>query len=100
MKAQEILQLHPLLSDRVRLAIMAALATSASEVDFSSLLKALELSKGNLSSHLRKLEDAGLIEVKKEFVERKPRSCYRCSSSGRVEVRRYLASLERALKGI
>ena len=89
---------HPLLSDRVRLAIMGTLAALSEEVDFNTLLQELNLSKGNLSTHMLKLEESGLVEVKKEFVGRKPRTSYRCSDVGRREVQNYLKQIEQMLK--
>jgi len=87
-----------LLSERVRLGIMAALATAEEPMDFGSLLERLGLSKGNLSAHAQKLEEAGLIEVRKEFVGRKPRTTYACTEKGRAEMRSYLARVEELLR--
>ena len=100
MGAREILQLHPLLADRVRLAIMAALASASEGIDFTTLLESLSLSRGNLSSHLRKLEQGDFITVEKHFVDRVPRSTYRCTAKGSEEIKRYLHEMERALKSI
>jgi DNA-binding transcriptional ArsR family regulator len=99
MKPAELLSsTHALLADRVRLTIMATLAATTEPIDFSALLDSLNLTKGNLSSHIQKLEEAGLIQVKKEFVGRKPRTTYLCSDLGRREVRNYLSKIERLLK--
>ena len=89
---------HPLLSERSRLVILASLATSSEAMDFLQLLLETKLTKGNLSVHVRKLEEAGLVEVTKEFVERKPCTQYRCTKLGRKELKGYLASVERLLK--
>ncbi|MBN2493282.1 MAG: transcriptional regulator [Deltaproteobacteria bacterium] len=91
---------HPLLADRVRLAIMATLAAVPEPVDFNTLLASLELTKGNLASHVRRLEQAGLIEVHKEFIDRKPRTTYRCTSEGLAEVKNYLEKVETLLTPI
>ena len=99
MKPAEFLEsTHALLADRVRLAIMATLAAAAEPMDFSALLDALNLTKGNLSTHCQKLEDAGLLEIRKEFVNRKPRTTYLCTDLGRREVRNYLSKVEKLLK--
>lgn len=90
---------HPLLSDKVRLAIMATLASADKAVDFKTLIESLALSKGNLSSHMSKLEEAELVVVKKEFVGKLPRTTYRCSRKGRKEVLAYLKQVEQLLKG-
>lgn len=99
MKPAELLtSTHALLADRVRLTIMATLAATTEPIDFSALLDTLNLTKGNLSAHCQKLEEARLIQVKKEFVERKPRTTYLCTDLGRREVRNYLSKIERLLK--
>jgi DNA-binding PadR family transcriptional regulator len=79
---------------------MATLSASKEELEFSALITALELTRGNLSSHMRKLEDAGYVEVKKEFVERKPRTTYRCTNSGKRRLKEYLEDIEEMLKGL
>ncbi|MGZ3743344.1 MAG: transcriptional regulator [Pseudobdellovibrionaceae bacterium] len=89
---------HSLLSDRVRMSIMASLASSKTPVEFSVLLEQLNLTKGNLSSHIQKLEEARLILVKKEFVERKPKTTYECTLLGRKEILNYLSKIELLLK--
>jgi DNA-binding transcriptional ArsR family regulator len=91
---------HALLSDRVRLAIMVSLAAAPEPLEFNHLIEALGLSKGNLSSHVQKLEAAGLLKVQKEFVDRKPRTTYRCTPTGRREVMAYLAQVEALLGGL
>jgi DNA-binding transcriptional ArsR family regulator len=99
MKPSELLQgPQGLLADRVRLAIMATLAASPDPLDFNALLDSLSLTKGNLSAHSTKLEEGGLIEVKKEFVGKKPRTTYRCTEKGKSEMRSYLAQIEAMLK--
>jgi len=98
MNTGNLLDVNPILVDRVRLAIMAYLAAAKGVVDFNSLLLELELTKGNLSTHMRKLEEAKLIKVKKEFVGRKPRTTYACTKSGKAEMKRYITSLETILK--
>jgi DNA-binding transcriptional ArsR family regulator len=90
---------HSLLSDRVRLAIMATLAAVSEPMDFNTLLKNLDLTKGNLASHIRKLEEGKLLSVKKEFIGRKTRTTYRCTALGRQEVKNYLEKVESLLKG-
>ena len=100
MKPEGIANLNALLSDRSRLAIMAHLAAAKEPQSFNQLLAALGFSKGNLSSHLRKLEEAGFIEVKKEFVDRKPLSSYHCSELGHAELRSYLQGIEQVLRGV
>lgn len=100
MKPSDLLSTHPLLSDRSRLAIMATLAASKEPVEFTKLLEILELTKGNLASHLKKLEDEGLIKVHKEFVDRKPRTTYVASDDGRKALTGYMKAMESLLSSL
>jgi len=99
MKASDLLNVSPLLVDRVRLAIMANLAMAGGPVDFTTLQEELDLTKGNLSTHIRKLEDEELITVHKEFVGRKPRTSYACTAKGKLAMQQYLSTIEALLKG-
>ena len=67
---------------RVRLAIMAYLS-GAGSADFNELKRRAAVNDGNLSVHLRKLEEAGYIEVEKRFVGKKPQTLCRLSDAGR-----------------
>jgi DNA-binding transcriptional ArsR family regulator len=98
MNVSDLLNVNPLLVDRVRLAIMANLALADGPVDFNTLLQELELTKGNLSTHMRKLEEAQLIDIKKEFIGRKPKTTYACTTQGKKEIQDYLATVEAVLK--
>jgi len=100
MNPSALLDVHPMLADRVRLAIMAKLAMADVPIDFNGLLNDLSLTKGNLSTHMRKLEDSGLIAIKKEIVGRKMRTTYQCTAKGKEEIRRYLSTIESVLKGV
>ncbi len=100
MSTNDLQRVHPLLSDRVRLMIMVHLSIAGGPVDFNTLLEALDLTKGNLSTHLRKLEDAALVSVHKEFVDRKPRTTYVCTASGRQDLQSYLNAIEALLKQV
>lgn len=89
--------INPLLMDRVRLGIMVTLVNSVKAVEFNVLLEVLDLTKGNLSSHAQKLEEAKLIKVTKEFVDRKPRTSYVCTELGKKEIKNYLKQIEQIL---
>ena len=65
------LVLDRLIHEPGRLAILTVLA-SVQDADFLFLLRATGLTKGNLSSHLAKLEDAGLVTIEKRFIRKKP----------------------------
>lgn len=91
---------HPLLAERLRLQLMAAVASSEEAVEFNQLVEKLNVTKGNLSSHLRKLEDARLIEAEKTFVGRRPRTTYRCTPDGRMALKLYLDELEKLILAV
>lgn len=82
---------------RVRLGIMSVLMVNDS-VDFNSLKKLLEVTDGNLASHLKALEKEKLIEVKKQFIGRKPNTQYLATTKGREAFNDHLAALEKLLK--
>lgn len=79
---------------RVRLGVMAYLSTVGS-ADFNELKAKLQATDGNLSVHLRKLEDAGYVAVEKAFVGRKPRTTVTLSDSGRSAFVRYLDAMQK-----
>lgn len=83
---------------RVRLAIMAYLS-GAGAAEFGELKKRAGVNDGNLSVHLRKLEEAGYIEIEKSFVGRKPRTLCRLSRIGREAWIAYIDHIRRLLAG-
>lgn len=78
---------------RLRLGVMAYLA-SASPASFTELAAVLEATNGNLSVHLRKLEEAGYIKVEKGFEGRKPSTTISLTETGRSAWEIYLDSLK------
>lgn len=98
MNLSEISKIHPLLSDRVRLSIMTALSTSNRPLTFTELLEMLELTRGNLSVHVSKLESEKLILIKKDFVDRKPCTTFLCTEFGRKEMKNYVQVVEQLIK--
>ncbi|HMF10234.1 MAG TPA: transcriptional regulator [Thermoanaerobaculia bacterium] len=86
-------ELDRVIHERVRLAIVSALA--ANEVlSFHELKQLLATTDGNLSVHARKLEEAGYIALRKGFAGRVPRTEYRLTPEGRKAFQRYLDHLE------
>jgi DNA-binding HxlR family transcriptional regulator len=81
---------------RIRLGIMSVLIVN-DWVDFNSLKEMLEITDGNLASHLKALESGEFIEVRKQFVGRKPRTTYRSTSRGREAFNDHLAALEKLI---
>ena len=71
MAAFDIGEIDEVIHGRMRLGIMAWLA-DAEVADFNTLKAMMNATQGNLSVHLRKLEDAGYIEIEKSFLGRKP----------------------------
>lgn len=88
------LVLDRLIHEPGRLAILTVL-TSVKSADFVFLQRVTGLSKGNLSSHLSKLEDAGLIAIEKAFVHKKPNTSASLTAEGRTRVARHWEQLER-----
>ena len=77
-----------LVHEPARLQILAHLYVLES-VDFLFLLRHTGLTRGNLSSHVRKLEDAGYVSVEKKFVDRLSMTAYHLTDAGRMAFRRY-----------
>jgi len=86
-----------LVYERVRLGIMSALAVRE-ELTFSELKALFDVSDGNLSAHARKLEVAGYLTCAKSFEERRPRTIYRLTPTGRSALDRYLDHVEAVIK--
>lgn len=78
---------------RVRLGIMSVLAVNRS-MDFISLREVLEVTDGNLASHLRALEEAGYISMQKSFIDRKPNTRYTITEEGMNNFTRHIRALE------
>ena len=96
MAAFDIGRLDDVIHGRMRLGIMAYLA-SAEVADFNELKAALEATQGNLSIHLRKLEEAGYIAIEKSFLGRKPLTRARLTEPGRKAFADYLDAIARLL---
>lgn len=88
----DISGLDDVIHGRVRLGIVAYLA-SADVADFTELKDLLDVTQGNLSVHLRKLEDAGYVAIDKSFVGRKPLTRVRLTEAGRAAFARYLEAM-------
>lgn len=66
-------------------------------VEFNEMKKLLEVTDGNLASHSAALEKSGYIEIKKEFVGKKPKTSYRVTQSGRDAFTQHINALEKLL---
>lgn len=94
---QQALELDRLIHERMRLAIVSALAVNAS-LTFNELKQLLETTDGNLSVHARKLEEAGYVTCTKTFEGRLPRTEYRLTDAGRRALGRYLDHMEALIR--
>lgn len=95
--AEVVASLDKVLHEKVRLAI-ATILFHAGEADFNGLKGLLKTSDGNLATHLKALEGAGYLKVKKRFVGRKPKTLYELSERGRKAYREYLGKLREILQ--
>jgi DNA-binding transcriptional ArsR family regulator len=86
--------LDRLIHEPARLAILTVLS-SVRDADFVFLQRATGLTKGNLSSHLARLEEAGLVEIEKRFVRKKPNTNVTVTAAGKQRVARHWEQLER-----
>ena len=95
--AESPVELDRVIHERVRLAIVSALA-GAESLTFNALKELLQITDGNLSVHARKLEEAGFVACEKSFVERVPRTEYRLTTAGRRALERYLDHMEALIR--
>jgi DNA-binding MarR family transcriptional regulator len=93
----DIGKIDDVIHGRLRLGIMAYLA-GAEVADFNELKAALEATQGNLSVQLRKLEDAGYIAIEKSFLNRKPLTRARLTSTGRAAFASYLDAIAKLIE--
>jgi DNA-binding HxlR family transcriptional regulator len=91
------LELDRLIHERVRLAIVSALAVNDA-LTFNELKTLLRTSDGNLSVHARKLEEARYVTCTKSFDGRVPRTEYRLTAAGRHALDRYLNHMEALIR--
>lgn len=89
--------LHKAFESRIRLGIMSALAVNET-FDFNSLKEYLEVTDGNLASHLKALEKEEFIGMKKSFVGRKPNTKYYITRNGRKAFEEHITALENLIR--
>lgn len=88
-----IQNLNKAFENKVRLGVMAALMVNT-KLSFNDLKELLELTDGNLASHLKALEKVAYILVEKSFIGRKPNTTYRATSEGKAAFETHLKALE------
>lgn len=89
--------LDKVLEHRVRLQIMSVLVTEDA-LDFNTLKETLDVTDGNLASHIKALEKEKYLSVNKTFVDRKPNTKYRITERGRNAFRKHLDALEQVIR--
>jgi DNA-binding MarR family transcriptional regulator len=92
-------KIDKLIHEPARLSIMAHLYVVES-ADFLFLMRQTGLTFGNLSSHMTKLESAGYIRVKKEFVGKKPHTMLLLTEKGRTAFQEYQKSMKQMLENL
>ena len=88
-----------LIHEPTRLTIMTQLYVVDS-ADFLFLQNQLKMTPGNLSSHLSKLEDAGYVEIVKEFIDRKPHTALKLTQKGRQAFKNYRQNLKQVFNDL
>lgn len=88
--------LNKAFESRVRLGIMSILMVN-DFVDFGALKEQLHITDGNLASHITALEKSNYVEVRKQFVGKKPNTSYAASKAGRKAFSEHLDALEKLI---
>ncbi len=91
-----ISNIQKIFESRIRLGIMSALMVN-DKLDFNALKELLDLTDGNLASHLKALEKKNIIQVSKQFIDRKPSTTYQATNQGRELFRHHLEALEKII---
>lgn len=97
--AFDIARIDDVIHGRLRLGIMAHLA-NAEVADFNELKAVLDATQGNLSVHLRKLEEAGYVSIDKSFLNRRPLTRVRMTPAGRKAFAAYLDAIGKLVGGV
>ena len=90
--------LDRLLHERARLGILASLAAYPLGAKFNDLKRLCGLTDGNLSRHLSVLQEAGVVEIAKDFDRRRPRTTCRLTAAGRERFAAYVNQLEQVVE--
>lgn len=91
--------LNKVFDSRIRLGIMSALVVNAS-VNFIELKELINVTDGNLASHLKTLEESGYIKVHKGFIGRKTNTTYSISRAGEKAFKSHLDALEKMIRSM
>jgi DNA-binding MarR family transcriptional regulator len=91
--------LNKIFDNRIRLGVMSILMVN-DEISFNDLKQMLEVTDGNLATHLVTLEENGFIKVHKGFIGRKTNTTYAITKSGQKAFSDHIAALEQMIKGV
>ena len=91
--------LNKVFDSRIRLGIMSALIVNE-EVSFNELKELIQVTDGNLASHLKTLEESGYIKVQKGFIGRKTNTTYSVTKAGEKAFKAHLDALEKMIRSI
>jgi DNA-binding MarR family transcriptional regulator len=94
---EPFLQLDRVIHEKGRLAIMSMLAASP-DLSFTELRDALEMTDGNLTTHIRTLQEAGYVAVAKSYRDNRRRTTLALTASGRKAFGAYVSLLERIVR--
>ncbi|HEU4632424.1 MAG TPA: transcriptional regulator [Flavisolibacter sp.] len=97
--ANPISGLNKIFDNRIRLGVMSTLMVN-DEISFNDLKQMLEVTDGNLATHLVTLEEEGFIKVHKGFIGRKTNTTYSVTKAGEKAFAEHISALERMIKGI
>ena len=96
---RKITELDRVVNEPARLAILVALY-ELKEADFVFLHRITNITRGNLSSHLKKLEEAGYVEIEKKFVGKRPMTIVRLTNEGRKALTRYFETMQDVIRKV
>jgi DNA-binding MarR family transcriptional regulator len=91
--------LNKLFDSRVRLGIMSALMVNAA-INFNELKELIQVTDGNLASHLKALEENGYVKVHKGFIGRKTNTTYSITKAGEKAFKSHIGALEHMIKSL
>ena len=91
--------LNKVFDNRIRLGVMSVLMVNE-EINFNDLKQMLEVTDGNLASHLTTLEENGYLKVHKGFIGRKTNTTYSITKAGEKAFKGHLAALENMIKSM
>ena len=91
--------LNKIFDSRIRLGIMSALMVNT-EINFNELKELLQITDGNLASHLKTLEESGYVKIQKGFVGRKTNTTYSATKTGEKAFKAHLNALEKMIGSV